>query len=126
MPEASSERRARELRRSVLWDDVLDRVHQQLASARPPARATGASAHNALAQAVARAHSHLVVALDPRSSDAADIVSELVGDTATLLERALAVSTAHGGDPRDRGREFAEALLTSGWMRMRMGCSRAS
>jgi hypothetical protein len=112
MPQTSSERRTPEVPRSVLWDGVLDRVHKELASAGRPARAAGASAQTALAEAVARAHSHLLVALDPRSNDATDTVSELVSDTATLLERALAVSVMDGGDPRDRGREFDEALLT--------------
>ena len=94
MPEASSGRRTPEVPRSVLWDGVLDRVHKELANASPPPRATGASAQKTLAEAVARAHSHLAIALDPRSSDATDTVSELVSDTATLLERALAASPA--------------------------------
>ena len=109
MPEASSERRTPEVPRSVLWDGVLDRVHEELAGTRRPAREAGASARAAVAEVVARAHSHLVVALDPRSNDATDTVSELVRDTAALRSRALAVSSAHGGDT-DLGDEFDEAL----------------
>jgi len=109
MPEASSERRTPEVPRSVLWDGVLDRVHQELAGGCPPAKAIGASAQKALAEAVARAHSHLAVALDPRSNDAMDTVSELVSDTAGLLERALAVSSAHRGDS-GLGGELDDAL----------------
>jgi len=56
-----------------------------------------------------RAHSHFVVVLDPRSNDAADTVSELASDTAALLDRALAVSAAPGGD-RDAGGGFDDAL----------------
>jgi len=108
MAEASSERRAPEMLRSVLWDCVLDRVHQELAGARRPARAAGASAQTALADAVARAHSHLLVALDPRTNDHAGTVSELVRDTATLLDRALAVSSARGDS--DLGGELDDAL----------------
>lgn len=94
MPEASSDRRSRE----VLWEGVLDRVHQELAGARRPSRAAGASTQTAVAEAAARAHSHLLVALDPRSNDATNTVSELVSDTAALLDRVLALSSAHAGD----------------------------
>ena len=107
MPEASSERRTPEVPRS--WDGVLDRVRHELAGGCPPAKAIGTPAQKALAEAVARAHSHLAVALDPRSNDATDTVSELVSDTAALLERALAVSSANGGD-RDAVGGFDDAL----------------
>ena len=93
----------------MLWDDVLDRVHQELARARRPTRHTGVSAQTAVAEAVARAHSHLLVSLDPRPNDATDTVSELVRDTAALLQMTLAVSSARGGDA-----ELGGALVTAG------------
>jgi len=98
MAEASSDQRSREVLRSALWEGVLDRVYQQLAGARRPARAAGASTQTAVAEAAARAHSHLLVALDPRSNDATNTASELVSDTAAVLDRTLALSPAHAGD----------------------------
>jgi hypothetical protein len=109
MPEGSSERCTPEVLRSVLWDGVLERVHKELAGARRPARSAGTSPQATLAEAVARAHSHLLVVLDPRSNDATDTVSELVSDTATLLERALAAASAPGRDSR-LGSGFDDAL----------------
>ena len=88
------------------WDSVLVRVHAQMVGAGRPAEGSA----SACAQAVARAHSRLLVALDGRSNAGADTVSELVASAVKLLHSVAALGEAYGERTPDLGSELDDAL----------------
>jgi len=89
-----------------LWEGILDRVHTRLASASP----AESTADSSVATAVARAHTHLVVALNTRTSAADDAIPQLVTGAVSLLHGTLALSGATAEDARQLARELGKAV----------------
>lgn len=99
-----------ELLSPTLWDDVLDQLQAQLAGARQPARASRESAQRTVTRALARTHSHLLVALEGSPPTATDTVSQLVASATALLRGTQLFCEAHDNPRPGLTRELDNAL----------------
>ena len=94
---------------SPLWTELLDRVQAQLSGARQ-IRGSGPSSLQGTASALARAHSHLLVALEGRSSIHEDTASRLATEAVELLLAVARVWATFRTRAEDRRGALADQL----------------
>jgi hypothetical protein len=110
VPAAGSKQPARELLRSPLWGELLDRAAEEISYAGPPSGGSGASCADDGARTLARAHAHLLVALDGHPIGGRDAGMELVGDASELMVAVAELGIPNGTPRKHRRRQLATVL----------------
>ena len=105
----STEQSAPRLSQSPLWTELLDRVQAQISGGRQ-VRGSGPSSLQATASALARAHSHVLVALESGSNVGVDKVSHLATEAVELLLAVAKVWATFGTRTEDRRGALADQL----------------
>ena len=108
MSAASSTESGPRLTQSPLWSSLVDDLESQIAGRQLDG--PGPTALDAAASASARAHSHLLVALESGSSTGEATVSELVAEAVELLIGVAKVWATFGTAREDRRPALAEQL----------------
>ena len=94
---------------SPLWTDILDRVASQISGARQ-IRGSGPSSLAGTSSAVARAHSHVLVALEGGSTIGQDTVGQVATEAADLLIAVARVWGTFGAPAENRRAWLADQL----------------
>jgi hypothetical protein len=94
---------------SPLWASILDRVGSQISGGRQ-VRGSGPSSLDGTASALARAHSHFLVALEGGSKVGQDTVSQLVTEAVELILAVARIWGSFGARAEDRRASLVDQL----------------
>jgi hypothetical protein len=97
------------LSQSPLWSDILDRVASQISGGRQ-VRGSGPSSLQGTASALARVHSHFLVALESGSKIGQDTVSQLATEAVELILAVARVWGTFGTRTNDGRTALADQL----------------